>query len=86
VGKTENTNLIKSIASDLGFSFCGIAKAEFLEDEAPRLEQWLKRGYAGQMGYLEKNFDKRLDPRLLVSGAKSVVSLIYNYFPKKGFE
>jgi len=79
----EATQYIKSTAAALGFSFCGISKAEFLEDEAPRLEEWLKRGYAGQMSYLEKNFDKRLDPRLLVPGAKSVVSLMYNYYPEK---
>ncbi|MBS1558092.1 MAG: tRNA epoxyqueuosine(34) reductase QueG [Bacteroidetes bacterium] len=81
--KIRYAQLIKSIATDLGFSFCGISRAEFLADEAPRLEEWLKRGYAGQMSYLEKNIDKRLDPRLLVPGAKSVVSLIYNYFPEK---
>ena len=67
----------------MGFSFCGISKAEFLEDEAPRLEEWLQRGYAGTMHYLKENFDKRLDPTLLVPGAKSVISLAYNYFPKK---
>lgn len=78
-----NSQLIKSIAAELGFSFCGIANAEFLNEEAPRLEQWLKRGFAGQMTYLERNFDQRLDPRLLVPGAKSVISLGYNYFPKK---
>ena len=65
------------------FSFCGISKAEFLAEEAPKLEEWLKRGYQGKMGYLENHFDKRLDPRLLVPGAKSIVSLLYNYFPKK---
>jgi len=70
----------------LGFSFCGISKAEFLKDEAPRLEEWLKRGYQGKMGYLENHFDKRLDPTLLVPGAKSVVSLIYNYAPQKPLE
>lgn len=79
----ETTQHVKSIASALGFSFCGISKAEFLEEEAPRLEEWLNRGYAGKMSYLEKNFDKRLDPRLLVPGAKSVVSLMYNYYPEK---
>jgi epoxyqueuosine reductase len=83
VSKSENTKLIRSLSSELGFSFCGISKAEFLEEEAPRLEEWLKRGYAGQMHYLEKNFDLRLDPRLLVPGSKSVVSLGYNYFPEK---
>ena len=77
------TALIKSVASQLGFSFCGISKAEFLEEDAPKLEEWLKRGYQGKMSYLENHFDKRLDPTLLVPGAKSVVSLVYNYFPKK---
>lgn len=79
----ENTRLVKSIARDLGFSFCGISKAEFLAEEAPRLEAWLKRGYAGTMSYLERNLDKRLDPRLLVPGAQSVVSLLYNYAPRQ---
>jgi epoxyqueuosine reductase len=76
------SQLVKKIAADLGFSFCGISKAEFLEAEAPKLEAWLKRGYQGEMAYLENHFDKRLDPRLLVPGAKSVVSLVYNYFPQ----
>jgi epoxyqueuosine reductase len=80
---THHTKLIKSFATLLGFSFCGISKAEFLEEEAPRLEEWLKRGYQGSMSYLENHFDKRLDPTLLVPGAKSVISLIYNYFPEK---
>jgi epoxyqueuosine reductase len=79
----SNTAVIKSIAAALGFSFCGISKAEFLEDEAPKLEEWLKRGYQGKMQYLENYFDKRLDPTLLVPGAKSVVSLLYNYYPEK---
>ncbi|MFZ5973437.1 MAG: tRNA epoxyqueuosine(34) reductase QueG [Bacteroidota bacterium] len=78
-----NAKLIKKIAYDLGFSFCGIAKAAFLEDEAPKLEEWLKRGYQGKMSYLENHFDKRLDPTQLVPGAQSVVSLIYNYYPEK---
>src|SRR3982751_7128819 len=78
-----NTQLVKSIAHELGFSFCGISKAEFLEDEAPRVEAWLQRGYQGKMDYLNNYFDKRLDPRLLVPGAKSVVSVGYNYFPSK---
>jgi len=60
--------------------FCGIAKAEFLEDEAPRLEAWLKQGMQGEMQYMENHFDKRLDPRLLVDGAKSVISLALNYY------
>jgi epoxyqueuosine reductase len=81
--KKSTTDFIKATAARLGFSFCGIAKAEFLEEEAPRLEEWLQRGYQGKMTYLENYFDKRLDPRLLVEGAKSVVSLGYNYFPSK---
>lgn len=80
---SQHTQLIKSLAHELGFSFCGVAKAEFLKDEAPKLEEWLRRGYHGKMEYLENYFDKRLDPRLLVPGAKSVVSLVYNYYPKK---
>ncbi|MEJ2005741.1 MAG: DUF1730 domain-containing protein, partial [Cyclobacteriaceae bacterium] len=73
--------VIKKIASDLGFLHCGIASADFLEEEAPRLEKWLKEGKQGTMSWMENHFDKRLDPRLLVPGAKSVVSLLYNYFP-----
>jgi len=79
----SNTSFIKSTATELGFSFCGISKAEFLAEEAPRLEEWLKRGYQGKMTYLENHFDKRLDPTLLVPGAKSVISLLYNYYPEK---
>ncbi|REE05932.1 tRNA epoxyqueuosine(34) reductase QueG [Marinoscillum furvescens] len=78
----KHTATVKKIASELGFSFCGIGKAEFLEEEAPKLEEWLKRGYQGKMGYLENHFDKRLDPTKLVPGAKSVVSLLYNYYPE----
>jgi epoxyqueuosine reductase len=83
IGKQSYTSFIKSKATELGFSFCGISKAEFLKDEAPRLEEWLKRNYQGKMSYLENHFDKRLDPTLLVPGAKSVVSLLYNYYPEK---
>lgn len=79
----QQTHLVKSLAAELGFSYCGISRAEFLEDEAPKLEEWLKRGYAGKMSYLENYFDKRLDPTLLVPGAKSVISLMYNYYPEK---
>lgn len=82
----KNTSVIKQLATRLGFSFCGISKAEFLEEEAPRLEEWLNRGYQGKMGYLENHFDKRLDPTKLVPGAKSVVSLVYNYYPDKTHE
>lgn len=62
---------------------CGIAKAGFLEEEAPRLEKWLNQNHHGKMGYMENHFDKRLDPRLLVDDAKSVISLTLNYFPKE---
>ncbi|MEM6644022.1 MAG: tRNA epoxyqueuosine(34) reductase QueG [Bacteroidota bacterium] len=80
---TDYSETIKTISAKLGFSYCGISKAEFLEVEAPRLEEWLNRGYQGQMKYLENNFEKRLDPTKLVPGAKSVVSLIYNYYPEQ---
>ena len=78
----NHSKIIKSISHQLDFSFCGISKAEFLEAEAPRLDAWLKQGYHGKMQYMENHFDKRLDPTKLVPGAKSVVSLIYNYYPK----
>lgn len=78
----KNASLIKSTAKRLGFDFCGIAKAGFLEEEAPKLEEWLSRNYQGEMGYLANHFDKRLDPTKLVEGAKTVVSLVYNYYPE----
>lgn len=74
------SNIIKEEAKRLGFAFCGIAKAGFLEEEAPRLESWLKNNFNGEMAYMENHFDKRLDPTKLVEGAKSVVSLGLNYF------
>ncbi|WP_129715714.1 tRNA epoxyqueuosine(34) reductase QueG [Pedobacter sp. SYP-B3415] len=74
------TAMIKAEATRLGFFQCGIARATFLEEEAPRLEKWLKRNAHGEMTYMENHFDKRLDPRLLVPGAKSVVSLALNYY------
>jgi len=83
LNREKNTRFVKQKAQDLGFFFCGISKAEFLEEEAPRLEQWLNRTYQGKMSYMENHFDKRLDPRLLVDGAKSVVSLLLNYFPEE---
>jgi len=80
--QTKNhTKLIKEKAEKFGFQSCGISKAEFLEEEAPRLEAWLKNNYHGEMKYMENNFDKRLNPTLLVDGAKSVISISYNYFP-----
>ncbi len=81
-----NTKLIKNIAKRLGFDYCGISRSEYLEKEAKDFEEWLKRGYQGKMSYLENNFDKRMDPSRLVPGAKSVVSLIYNYFPEETYE
>ncbi|MBK6265025.1 tRNA epoxyqueuosine(34) reductase QueG [Marivirga sp. S37H4] len=80
---TDNSQIIKSIAKDLGFQYCGIAKAEFLEEEAPRLESWLNKNYHGKMAYMANHFDKRLDPTKLVEGAKSVVSLLYSYYPSE---
>jgi epoxyqueuosine reductase len=74
------SHMIKQEALRLGFMACGIAKAEFLEEEAPRLENWLNNNHQGQMSYMENYFDKRLDPRLLVDGAKSVISLTLNYY------
>ncbi len=77
--RAEYSALIKREAKRLGFLSCGIAKAGFLEEEAPKLEKWLKEGRHGKMHYMENYFDKRLDPTLLVPGAKSVVSLLLNY-------
>ena len=76
----DYSQLIKTEAKKLGFLSCGISKAEFLEDEAPRLERWLKDGKHGKMAYMENHFDKRLDPRLLVPDAKSIISLLFNYY------
>ena len=81
--KRNNTKFIKDESKRLGFSSCGISKARFLSEEADNFEKWLTKGYQGSMSYLEKNIDKRLDPRLLVPGSKSIISLSYNYFPPK---
>lgn len=81
--KEQNTALIKQKATELGFFYCGISKADFLEDEARHLDEWLKRSYHGKMNYMENHYDKRLDPRLLVDNAKSVVSLLLNYYPEE---
>ena len=77
------TEIIKKTAKNLGFLSCGISQAEFLEEEAPRLEKWLREERHGKMTYMENHFDKRLDPRLLVPGAKSVISLLLNYYTDK---
>lgn len=81
--KQKYTGFIKSEAKRLGFISCGISRAGFLEEEAPRLEKWLNEGHHGQMQYMENYFDKRLDPTLLVDGAKSVISLLLNYYPSE---
>ena len=81
--KSKYSQQIKTEAQRLGFSFCGISKAEFLEEEAPRLENWLKQKMHGEMHYMENHFDKRLNPTLLVEGSKSVISLLFNYYPEE---
>jgi len=75
----ETTQLIKTGAAELGFSACGISRADFLTAEAPRLEEWLKRNMCGNMLYMADHFELRLDPRKYMPGVKSVVSLLYNY-------
>ena len=77
------TELIKAEAKRLGFLSCGVSKAEFLEEEAPRLETWLNKNMHGEMSYMENHFDKRLDPTKLVDDSKSVVSLLLNYYPSE---
>lgn len=79
----KHTTFLKAATRSLGFEYCGIAKARKLEADAPRLENWLNKGMHGNMEYMERNFDMRLDPRLLVPDAKSVVTLLLNYFPSK---
>lgn len=81
--KEKYSQQIKSYAQKLGFLSCGISKAEFLQEEAPKLTEWLNKKAHGEMGYMENYFDKRLDPRKLVDGAKSVVSVLLNYYPKE---
>ncbi|MEC4050257.1 tRNA epoxyqueuosine(34) reductase QueG [Flavobacterium sp. SUN046] len=81
--KSKYTAFIKAEAQRLGFMSCGISKAGFLEEEAPRLERWLKDERQGSMGYMADYFDKRLDPTLLVEDSKSVVSLLLNYYPEQ---
>lgn len=80
--KSKYSQLIKTEAKRLGFLSCGISKAQFLEEEAPRLEKWLKNNMNGEMHYMENHFDKRLDPTKLVDDSKSVISLLLNYYPE----
>jgi len=81
--KEKYTQFIKAESNRLGFLSCGISKAGFLEDDAPRLENWLNQNRHGEMKYMENHFDKRLNPTLLVDGAKSVISLLLNYYPSE---
>ncbi len=82
MNKSKYSELIKAEAKRLGFLSCGISKAQFLEEEAPRLEKWLNANAHGEMHYMGNHFDKRLDPTKLVEGSKSVVSLLLNYYPQ----
>ena len=80
-GIEKNTQFIKLLAAKLGFNYCGIAKAQLLSEDARRLESWLNKGMHGKMQYMENNFDLRIDPTKLVPGAKSVITLLLNYYP-----
>ncbi len=81
--KEKYTKFIKDTAISLGFNYCGIAKAEKLDDDARRLESWLNKGYNGSMTYMNNYFNLRIDPAKLVPGAKSVITLLLNYFPSQ---
>src|SRR6187551_211564 len=77
----KHTGIIKKIGSALGFDHCGIAKVQHLDEDARRLEKWLSKGMHGSMQYMENYFDLRIDPSKLVPGARSVITLLFNYFP-----
>ena len=81
MNQTTNTKLVKSLAKQYGFDFCGITAARELTEDARRLEQWLSNGYQGEMHYMENHFELRIDPRKLVPGAKSVITFLMNYYP-----
>ena len=83
IEKSKWKQSIVQKAKELGFSYVGVSEADFLEEDAYRLEEWLKQDMHGKMAYMENHFDKRLDPRKLVPGAKSVISLMYNYYTEK---
>jgi epoxyqueuosine reductase len=83
LNKSKYAEIIKQTASRLGFDHCGIAKAEVLNEDARRLESWLNKGMHGSMQYMENHFDMRIDPSRLVPGAKSVITLLLNYFPEQ---
>lgn len=84
--RARATAIVKQLAKEQGFMACGISKADFLEEEATGLEQWLNKGYHGDMKWMENHFDERLDPRKLMPGAKSVISVLLNYFPDESQE
>jgi epoxyqueuosine reductase len=83
IPKSQHSTFIKQTAKEVGFDICGISKADFLEEEAPRLEKWLRRSMHGEMKYMTHYFDLRLDPRKLVEGSKSIISVLLNYYPEK---
>lgn len=78
---TERSRQVKKTAQAFGFDYCGLARAVKLDDDARRLEKWLQQGYQGSMRYLENHFELRVDPRRLVPGARSVITLLKNYYP-----
>lgn len=84
MNRAEASKLVKRLAREQGFDACGISAAGFLEEEATGLENWLNAGFHGTMSWMERHFDERLDPRKLVPGAKSVISVVLNYFPNEG--
>ncbi len=79
----HHTAFIKKMSASLGFDYCGIARAVRLEADANRLERWLQKGMHGKMQYMENYFDMRIDPTLLVPGAKSVITVLKNYYPSQ---
>ena len=83
MNKQHQTQFIKQTVSELGFDYCGIARAEQLDEDARRLEQWLHQGRHGNMAYMENYFDLRIDPRKLVPGARSVITVLQNYYPSE---
>ena len=81
--KSQIDKIIKQKALELGFSAIGISKADFLDKESKQLRNWLDNGFHGEMKYMENHFEKRTDPRILVEGSKSVISVLFNYYPKE---
>jgi epoxyqueuosine reductase len=83
IKQAEHTQIVRTLARELGFDYCGIARAVVLDEDARRLEQWLQKGMHGTMQYMERYFDLRIDPTRLVPGAQSVITLLLNYFPQQ---